>query len=230
MNVEFSMKGVSVMIAIPVNRDLPWQTAQSLVETTILLQQKGIDFDVQFVVGSSIIEVARTKAAQVFLKSNKTRLFMIDSDQSWRAKDFIRLLALSTKMPVVVGAYPAKRDPITFLISPEEEDAQTNEYGCLPIKGIGLGFAVVRRDVIEDLAARAPRVVFPESPEPVAHIFRCDIVDGVFRGEDMAFFEDVRDLGHKVFMDPSIEVGHVGAKNYSGSIRNAMVQINKDDP
>ena len=219
------MAGISVMLAIPVNRDLPWQTTQSLVETTIALHNRGIEFDVQFVVGSSIVEVARTKSASVFLKSNKTRLFMIDSDQAWKAADFMRLLALSTKMPVVVGAYPAKKDPPTFMLSPEDEAATTNEYGCLPIKGIGLGFTVVRRDIIEALSERAPKVVLPDSPDPIPHIFRCDIVDGVFRGEDMAFFADVRSLGHTVHLDPAVSVGHVGAKNYTADVRDAMQRV-----
>lgn len=222
---EFDMLGISVMLAIPVNRDLPWQTAQSLIETVMTLKDKGIDFDVQFVVGSSIVEVARSKVADVFLQGNKTRLFMLDSDQAWKAKDFIRLLALSTKMPVVVAAYPAKRDPPTFLISPPEGDVMTNEWGCLPINGLGLGFAVVQRDVMQALADKAPKLVFPDSAEPVAHIFRCDTVDGVFRGEDMAFFADVRALGHTVFLDPSVSVSHIGAKAYGGSIMDALRRV-----
>ncbi len=223
--MEFDMKNVSVMLAMPVNRDLPWQTARALVETVTALCQHGIPFEVQMVVGSSIIEVARSKVADVYLKGKMSRLMMLDSDQTWEAKDVLRMLALSTKMPVVVGAYPAKKDPPTFLLSPEEGEVLSNEWGCLPIKGIGLGFTIVRREVMEDLAALAPKVTFPESPEPVAHIFRCDIVDGVFRGEDMAFFADIRALGHTVYMDPTITLGHVGAKEYRGAIMNAIQPV-----
>lgn len=221
----FDLSGVSVMLAMPVNRDLPWQTAQSLIETTIVLKDKGIPFDVQLVVGSSIVEVARSKVADAFLKTGHTRLMMLDSDQTWQAKDLVRLLALSTKMDVIVGAYPAKRDPPTFLLSPEDGAVSSNEWGCIPIKGIGLGFTIVHRRVIEELAADAPKLIFPDTPEPIAHIFRCDTVDGVFRGEDMAFFADVRKLGYEVFMDPTIDVGHVGAKAYGGSIMDALQQV-----
>jgi hypothetical protein len=34
------------------------------------------------------------------------------------------------------------------------------------------------------------------------------------RGEDGAFFDDIRALGHKVWLDPTIELGHVGTKVY----------------
>lgn len=224
-SAEFDLSGVSVMIAIPVNRDLPWQTASSLVETVIELQRLGVAFQVQMVVGSSIVEVARSKVANVFLKSDMNRLLMIDSDQRWTPADAIRLLAMSTKMDVVLGAYPAKRDPPTFLMSPEDGAVTSNEWGCIPIKGLGLGFTMVSRQVIEDLAELAPKLTFPESTEPVAHIFRCDVVDGAFRGEDMAFFADVRFLGYGVWLDPTLCIGHVGAKEYTGAIMDALQAV-----
>lgn len=223
--VEFDLKNASVMIAIPVNRDLPWQTARSLMETCIRFANTGLNFDVQFVVGSSIIECARSKVADVFLKGKCQHLFMIDSDQTWTPDAAIRMLALSTKMDVVCGAYPAKHDPPTFLLNPEDCEVETNEWGCLPLKGLGLGFTIVQRHVMEELADRAPKLTFPDSDDSIAHIFRCDIVDGAFRGEDMAFFADVRALGYTVWVDPTIEIGHVGAKEYRGKLTDAIAAV-----
>jgi len=34
------------------------------------------------------------------------------------------------------------------------------------------------------------------------------------RGEDYSFFTDVRSLGYKVWLDPSVKPGHIGAKVY----------------
>lgn len=223
--VAFDLKNASVMLAMPVNRDLPWQTARSLMETTIRFANMGINFEVQFVVGSSIIECARTKVADVFLRSKCRHLFMIDSDQTWTPDDAVKMLALSTKMEVVCAAYPAKREPLTYLLGPEDFDVEMNEWGCLPMKGLGLGFTIVQRHVIEALAERAPKLKFPDSDEPIAHIFRCDIVDDVFRGEDMAFFADVRELGHQVWVDPLIDVGHVGGKEYRAKLIDALTQV-----
>lgn len=223
--VEFDMGDVSVMIGIPVNRDLPWQTAKSLLDTVCVLKDKRIPFDVQLLVGSSIVEVARSLVAKTFLQSKMNRLFMIDSDQSWDASAFMRLLALSTKMPVVVGPYPAKKEPPTFLISTIDGDVQMNEWGCLPVKGHGLGFTVVRREIIQALSDKAPRMELPGHATEVPFMFRCDIVDGVFRGEDMAFFADVMEMGHAVWMDPSIMVGHIGAREYKGDLMEAIHRV-----
>jgi hypothetical protein len=217
------VSGLRVMIGIPCGPQLPWQTVQSLVETVVLLKEKDIPFELTMVAGSSIIESARTKVANKFLQSRCNRMFMIDSDVTWEAKSFVKLLALSVHMPVVCGAYPAKMDPCTFLMGPTATKTVTmNEWGCLPIDGMGLGFCVVQRDVIDELARYAPKLTFHDEPAPVAHIFRCDQINGAFRGEDMAFFADVNNAGYKVYLDPTITLGHVGTKVYSGTIMDAL--------
>lgn len=224
VNVELSIQDVSVMLAMPTHRDIPVPTVVSLLETADLMRTKGIPFEIQMQVGGSIIETARSKVASLFLQSDKSRLFWVDSDIKWKADDFLRLLALSTKMPVVSGIYPSKSDPPLFFLSVEKSEVETNEFGCFPVKGVGLGFTVIRRDVIESLAKDAPLLKFPDLPEPIPHIFRCDSENGEFRGEDMAFFADIRALGHPVFIDPSVTLGHVGSKTYTASIRDHLAR------
>jgi len=220
--MEFDMTDVSVMIGIPCGPDLPWQTLQSIVETCLALRDKGIPFELKMVAGCSIVEQARSKVTYEFLQSSMNRLFMIDSDMQWKAQDFIRMLALSTKMDVVCAAYPAKRDACTFMLKWGEDELVSNEYGCVPIDGVGLGFTIVHRGVIAELSDNAPKLMFPGMDSPIAHIFRCDADNGAFRGEDMAFFADVKALGYKVNLDPNVSLGHVGTKTYTGSILDAM--------
>lgn len=222
--VEFDLGGVSVMIGIPCGPDLPWQTLQSIVETCLALRDKGIPFELKMVAGCSIVEQARSKVTHEFLSGSMNRLFMIDSDMQWKSSDFIRMLALSTKMDVVCAAYPAKRDACTFMLKWDEDALVANEYGCLPIGGVGLGFTVVHRRVIEDIASNSPHLMFPGMDTPIPHIFRCDIENGAFRGEDMAFFADVKALGYEINLDPNVTLGHVGTKMYTGSILDAMKQ------
>jgi len=223
--MKFDLLGLKFMIGIPINRDLPWQTARSLLDMTIELMKRGIQFEVQFCIGSSIVEVARSKIADMFMKSDCNKLFMIDSDQSWTPDDAIRLMALSTKLSVVCGSYPAKKDPITFMLKPLDEEVEMNYYGCIELGGIGLGFTIVDWHVIKDLSNNAPKLLFPESTDKVAHIFRCDYVGEDFRGEDMAFFDDIQALGYKVWLDPSLNIGHIGGKEYKGSIMSALTRV-----
>jgi hypothetical protein len=223
--MEINLKDVKVMISIPCGPSIPWQTVQSIVETCIGLEKEKITFVFQLVAGCSIVEHARTQVCNGFLKSEMNTLFMIDSDITWSFKDFIRLLALSTKMEVVSAAYPAKNDKKYFMLKGCEGLLTTNEYGCLPIGGVGLGFTVVQRKVIEQLAEKAKKVIFPWSNgEHIPHIFRCDIDGDEARGEDMAFFDDCKDLGYQLWLDPEIDLGHVGVKEYTASIKDAMTK------
>ncbi len=61
--------------------------------------------------------------------------------------------------------------------------------------------------------------------KPIARIFRCDSDKGWFRGEDMAFFADVRALGYQTNLDPQIDLGHIGPKEYRGSILEAIQHL-----
>lgn len=226
--MKFDMAGISVMLAMPTHRGLSPLTVRSLLETQHLCIQRGIPISIEMQAGSSLVHHARTKAAHGFLKSDRTRLFWVDSDMVWTGADFLRLLALSTVMDCVCGAYPAKADPPRFFLNVADPTAavEANEYGCLPVNGAGLGFTVVARHVIEQLAAKAPLLKFPDIPEgPIPHIFRCDDSGGEARGEDMAFFADVRALGYPVFLDPSIVLGHVGEKEYRAALFDHIERV-----
>lgn len=207
---------------MPVHRDLPWQVVQSLCETLGLFQANGIPLAIQMQVGSSIIEAARSRAVHAFLQSDCTRLFWVDSDIAWAPDDFLKLALYSTKMDVVCGAYCAKQDDVQFALAGLVGDT-SNEYGCLEVMGLGLGFTCVHRKIIEELSAMAPKLKFPDNPEPIPHIFRCDTTEGQFRGEDIAFFSDVIALGHKVWLDPKVKLRHIGNKAYSAQLFELML-------
>lgn len=214
--VSLAVDGLRVMLAMPVHRDVPVRTMMSVLASWDACHARGIPLDIQVQEGSSLVHHARTKIAHLFLQSECNRLFWIDSDMAWEPEAFIRLVALSSVMECVSGAYPAKRDPIEFRIdAPIGEDVVANEYGCLPLKGVGLGFTIVSRRVMEELAARAPLRRYPDISEPIPRIFRCDDDGDRERGEDMAFFADVRALGVPAHVDPTITLSHIGSKAYT---------------
>ncbi len=224
------MAGVSVFLAMPTHRDIPPQTVRCLLETQAALMRRGIPLGMEMQAGSSLVHHARSKAAVRFLQTDFTRLFWIDSDIVWRVEDFIRLLALSTRMECVCAAYPSKADPPVFMLNAKPgEVIAANEYGCLPIHGAGLGFTVVQRMIIEQLADRAPKCRFPDiEGGPAPHIFRCDDSNGDARGEDMAFFADIRALGYTINLDPTVGLGHIGAKEYRASILDHLKETTND--
>lgn len=223
--VHLSIEGIRPMLCMPTHRDLHALTVRSLLATQEALWQRQIPFHMEVGVGSSLVHHARSKLAWQFLQSNCNRLFWVDSDITWEAADFLRLLALSTKMPVVSAAYPVKRDPPEFLLSAValDTDIPANEYGCVPVSGVGLGFTCIDRKVVEIIAEKSPKAIFPDVPDgPIPHLFRCDMAGDRARGEDMAWFADCREAGFDVWLDPNVELGHIGQKVFRASLKKYL--------
>ena len=220
--MQFGMAGVSVFLAMPTHRDIPAQTVISLLETQQLLHDSGIKFQVHMEVGGSLVHHSRTALVHAFLKTDYSRLFWVDSDITWKPQDFLRFLAFSTKMEVVCGAYPTKTTPSVFFLKYDEARVESNEFGCIPVEGAGLGFTVIQRKVIEELSAKAPLRKYPWNENLIPRVFRQDEEGVNARGEDMAFFSDIGELGYTVNLDPSITLGHIGSHVYSGSISSMI--------
>ncbi len=223
----FDISKLRVHVGIPALETMSTFTALALIDTVCLFQARGLVFEVKMEVGSCYVERARNFIADNFLKSDCDRLLMIDSDMVFKPADVIRLLALSTVMDVVSAAYTIRSEPPTYIVSMPEK-FRLNEYGCMPHGGMGLGFTVVSRKVMESLADGACPTTYAERPEPIPGIFRNSVNNGVFTGEDMNFFQDVRTHGFQPWVDPLLDLGHRGAKEYRGNFREAIESYRKE--
>lgn len=208
----------AVGIGLPVGSYLPWQTAKSLVETVHALATWGIPVSIHSIEGSSLVTIARDVVAGNFLANREQFLFFIDSDIVWRPEDFLRVLGLARKRGLVAGAYPAKREPVELMVT-FKDGAEPDEEGCMEILSTGLGFTCIRRDVFESFMRGKETMLHSGSGKMLYDAFRLDKFvnsDGVMqgRGEDGAFFADIRALGHKVWLDATLSLGHVGTKVY----------------
>lgn len=222
-HLDIGMDGLSVTIGIPAGRDLHPLTVKSLVGSIAKLVRMGVPWTLEMITGSSVIQWARDDVVDAFLATGHNRLFMIDSDIVWKPEDFLRMLAISKLVPVVVAAYPAKVEGLpTFYVKDGPDGFIESDYGLWEIEACGAGFAVVRREVIEALAAKAEKVLDQIGNRNVAAIHRIDSYRGTRRGEDVALFHDIRDAGYKILLDPEVELGHIGVKVYRGSIKSAI--------
>lgn len=223
-DIKIDLSGLSVMIGMPAGRDLPGLTVKSLMGTQSLCRDVQVPFSFGMVIGSAVVQWARDEVIDLFLQSTATRLFWIDSDMVWEPEQFMRLLALSQYRDVICAAYPAKKDQPTFYVNWDADAGlEQGDYGLMKINGLGLGFTVMSRAVVEQLAAKAERIIDDVTGRDMAAVFRIGRTDeGKRQGEDMAFFSDIRALGYDVFMDPTVDLGHIGQKQYTGSIRDAL--------
>lgn len=221
MELNVNLKDMAVAIGMPIYGGIPADTAMSLFKTAQQCAEFGVKLD--FInVAAPYVHISRDWIVDEFLKGNCQKLVFIDHDESWEPEDFGKLLALSTQRLVVGATYPAKRDgPPTFYID-WLPDAKVEQFGLIKVGGMGLGFTVIDRSVLERLAAKAEQMVHPHTGETMASIFRVDNIGARYRGEDIAFFADVRALGVDVWLDPNIEIGHIGQKQWRGRVSDAL--------
>jgi hypothetical protein len=183
----------------------------------------GIPFSLAMVQGNAVIQWARDEVVDLFLQTNTNRLFWIDSDIVWETKDFITMLALSQERDVVCATYPAKLDTSTYYIHREEQGPlRVDDLGLVEILGVGLGFTVIRRGVIEDIVSRSPAIHDEISGREIPAIFQPGYRDGKREGEDMQFFRLLRSSGYRVHLNPLIPLGHIGQKIYRGDLTSAV--------
>lgn len=219
----------SVGIGLPVNRDFPWQTAVSLYKTCYMLGRLGIPANVRLVSGSSLANEARNVVLQAYLNNPENFLFWIDSDVTWAPEDFIRTLRKAKDLGVVCGTYPIKREPVECVVNFVEGSPPDERTGCLEITGVGLGFTCIRRDIVLGFAATKGQKWHSTNNAMVIDAFRIGSIERNGRleaqGEDGAFFADLRALGHRIWLDPALQIGHVGDKEY----KMPMVDMNSTE-
>jgi hypothetical protein len=150
-----------------------------------------------------------------FLKSDATHLFHVDADMVFKPVDFVRVLALATKLPVVLAVYREMLEQQTM-----------DEYGTISAHS-GLGFCCVQRRVIEALVVKASWGKAPDGTM-FPRVYRFDETELEDHGEDILFFRDCEAAGFPVRADPSIELGHMGEKEFRGRMLDLMERIEAD--
>ena len=208
----------SVGIGLPCGDYNPWRFTMSLARTTHAAALAGVPLNIHAIAGSSDVCIARDVVLTNYLKEQEKFLFWIDSDITWEPEDFFRVLRLTKDLGVVCASYPVKREPEECIIN-FVEDAEPHSSGCVEIVGTGLGFCCVRRDIIDAFAATKEYMIHDGNGREIIDAFyrpRKRHEDGWIHagGEDGGFYDDLRALGHKIWLDPTICLGHSGSKEY----------------
>lgn len=229
--IEVDMSKYKFCVGMPVNRDLPIQTTLSLLYTFRKFDQEKCPLALAIEANNSIVDSARNKVVQTFLKTDADVLFFIDSDISWRVEDFIKVAALSVHYGIVGAAYSTKNDedPKMFVnaIKDENDNFVTNEIGLVEMYGCGFGFIAIPRKVFEQLMPITEKYK-DGNDEEIYRFFKIDTQEGYLVGEDIYFLKKwVKELGNKAYLVPDIRLGHIGQKIYAGALADTDVYKQK---
>ena len=193
-----------IVIGVPTTGEIPVEVVGSI--DSVLLTHEGV---VPKYVQGSLVYDARSQIMEYALSKNADLLFL-DSDIIFPLEAFDRLVAHHTD--IVSGLYYGRHEghtgPIAYktirpktIFRPQELETITEIRPFMEVAGVGLGFCLIRNNVLETVARKVTRI----NPfEPFGNL-----------GEDLSFFVRLRRLGFKCYLDTTVELKHIGKYGFS---------------
>lgn len=199
--------------------------ASALSETCKIGLANNINVFCIYMSYDSLVQRARNDIIQLALQSNVDDLVFIDCDVDWSPEDFFKLL--SYPVDVVGGIYPKKGDTEEYPVKMLASEFEIDENGLVEVEGIATGFLRLTRRAMELVWNNSAEYTEPHKPNPIRMVFNIDIVNGQLVSEDIIFCKKWRDLGGKVWFDPSIKLSHVGIKRWTGDFLSWIDKVKR---
>lgn len=185
-----------LLIGIPTLDYVHVDFMRCLTDLLLHLKEQGTDFDVMIESGT-LVYLARERIAHRAINEHYTHVLWFDSDMIF-GKDILDDLLFCGES-FVTGIYHARRKGyascIFKTIEPDNIE-RFEKYPSEPFQIAGCGFGCVLTSV-EMLSAVCLHYLTCFTPLPSL-------------GEDIAFCKRARDLGYKLYCDPSVVCGHIG--------------------
>lgn len=219
---SYNLAGKKLMIGLPAyDHKVGLRMAVSLMKLGQQVLEHGIHIQVNSICGCSVVSRARNMIAHEFLKSDCDHLMFIDSDMTFDADSVIRLLAFNQEKPIVGGAYEARKEGKVYILSLEgdADNIMMDGMGLVQARRIATGFMMIKREVFTKLRDMHPewRHKDTNSDEQLYSFFDFKVTPEGYIGEDFLFCDRAREAGFTVWVDPTIELGHMGIHEYRSS-------------
>jgi hypothetical protein len=221
----YDLAGRSIFIALPAyDFKVSLKLAISLARVAQMAPSHGVDIQIGSICGCSVVSRARNLLVKDMIDSECTDLLFIDSDINFEPNAVFRLLAWTSdpKKGIVAGV-PRVRDVNKTYIA----DLNYDENMQLTMDGMGLvraqrvatAFMMIRRNVFTDMMAAHPEWEYLDKrcDKVVPALFDFMLTDEGYIGEDFLFCDRAREIGHEVWIDPTISLGHMGVQEYEGN-------------
>lgn len=214
----------SVMFAIPCYEQKVFaSTMVSLMGAVQRISQRGWGVGVETFGGNGGIHIIRNWFCARFLESPCTDLFFLDSDVSCHPDSIVRLI--EHDVDVVLGLYRTRSEPERYAFL--SYDPLTVENGLMRTRTGPAGFLRIKRHVIQKMADSLTEdqwATMPASGERVPTLFDFVQRKGHYVGEDAFFFLKWEELGGKTWIDPDIELAHMGVQPFTSIFGESLAQ------
>ena len=203
-----------------------WRTeevghAQSMRLLVRELDKRGIEFTDGTVVGDALISRARSIIGSAFLRSEADVLLSIDSDIWFRPQDAISLAEKAMEYDIVAAMYMTRSlQTQPALMLPDEPVVFAADQEPLEAPFVSTGFVAVNKRVFQKLSEELPLchkgwmdrgVDTSFWPFYMPFTIPWEGEGHMYLSEDWAFCQRAKEAGFKVWLDPSISLGHMGS-------------------
>lgn len=196
--------------------------ANSLLGTVKIAEKKEIFVHAIYTSYDSLIQRARNSLVRLALKGEYDDLFFIDSDCEWDPEWFFRLL--DRPEHIVGGALVKKSSKEGYTVKLVDKNLKWSEdKKLIEVDGVGTGFMKISRFALEKLW----EISDPYMSEGEEHRMICDIKveNGDLISEDYILANKWKNLGYKVWLDPTITLNHIGTKKFKGDFNNFIKKL-----
>lgn len=210
-------KKIHAYVATPaydgkVHSEFALSLAQGMQAATI----HGINVTAAVMGNGAFIDLARNCFVRMFLKTECTHLFFIDSDLEFEPRAFVGIL--QSGHPVAAGVYRRRQEPEDYPVRWVNHPTQGGlwvENEWLMCDRVPTGFLCIERSVVEAMVADSMILNLPgQGEQGTPRLFYTFINDDkAFVGEDFAWCEDYKKKYNKpIHVWPDFDFKHGGFK------------------
>lgn len=186
---------MKLLIAIPALDYINVQFMECLVNLITRLKDDGVDFEVKILSGT-LVYAARDKLAHHAMDNHFTHVLWLDADMIF-TDDLLEDLMFCGK-DFVTGVCHARRKPYMpcffKCLNPVDRFDEYPTNDIFEVAGCGMACVLMKASILYEVMLRFGTCFCP-TPE---------------LGEDLAFCDRARQMGHKIYADPSVVIGHIG--------------------
>lgn len=165
------------------------------------------------------------------LDSDFTDVLFIDSDESWDAKDIVRLLFHTED--IVGASYRMKNrwhehvGRILFDGNAPAGKMLKDGTPLLKADRVAAGFIRIKVSALKRWAEAYPELRVEDGGRSVVQFFSRAVFDGELHDQDMSFCRRWLEIGGELWIDPNINVSHWGFEEHPGDLNGHIKSLYK---
>lgn len=219
-----------IVVGLPIYDGKPELIVQHMLQHCMAeCRHRGWEYSEIHRPGGAMLPQVRNSIVAEFLAGTGTDLIMVDGDNSCEDGGLVRL---AEWMVDVVGAPCRAKSPTVMwpvawigdrpnLVAVDPVTGQPSDSGLLEVDRVGTGILRMSRACLERMVEACKDRWYHDLSNVTGRaypLFEYEVKDHLWWGEDMLFCRHWREIGGRVWIDPSIGTHHIGNMTFSGRI------------